>query len=703
MDSKLSRKNFYIFILLILTAFSQIVSAQNGAGDGKKTLPPAHYIRSHDYDMQNISLNLKFDWNKEQAYGTAALTLAPFVPNLRKINLDAGLMIINSVKLNGANLTFDYDEKQTLLSVNLDKVYRIGESLTLIVDYRTKGEIVPTTLGFGGGGGLKFIKPAAGNPRGRRQIWSQGESDYNRFWFPSYDSPNDFATSELTATVEKPLMVISNGKLVERKDNGDGTETFHWRIDEPHANYLTSVVVGEYSEIKGEYAGIPVSSYVFPNELKQGEETTKRLPEMVKYFSEKTGVKYPYAKYAQTIATGFSGGMENISATTMTPSMIQDARSLIDNDSDGLQSHELAHQWFGDYVTTREWSDIWLNEGFATFMAGVWTEHHEGRDAYLLEMRANQQQYLQSWRGGNRRPIVTKYYTNADALFDVYPYQRGGAVLNMLRTFLGEERFWKGINHYLVSNAHKPVETEQLRIAFEQATGQSMDWFFDEWLYKMGHPVFEITKNYDAATKTLTMKVKQTQKKDLTSDYPQVEFFQTPVDIEIGTATGTRVERVQIEPKAENVFTFKVDGEPNLVNFDYNGTLIKEVKFDKQYAELSYQMKNDPDIIGRFWALSEIKANLENSPNKEKAIADLNEAMTTDKAWQMRREAVNAFNPPPPRRRLTTAVSDDQTKLQLSPATIAALQSAAKDGNSPARAAAIRVLGQLREPQYAPL
>lgn len=339
-------------------------------------------------------------------------------------------------------------------------------------------------------------------------------------------------------------------------------------------------------------------------------------------------------------------------------------------------------------------------------MADIWAEHHEGRDAYLLEMRNNQNQYLSAWQRGVRRPIVTKYYTNADALFDVYPYQRGGAVLNMLRTYLGEENFWKGINHYLTKNAHQPVETQQLRIAFEEATGQSMDWFFDEWLYKMGHPVFEITKNYDAASKTLTLNVRQSQKKDLTSSYPQVGFFQTPVDIEIGTPSGIRVERVEIKPQAENVFTFKVDGEPNLVNFDYNGTLIKELKFEKSYAELAYQMKNDPDIAGRFWALNEIKASLPNNPDKAKAISDLTEVITNDKAWQLRREAIFAFSQPPapPSRRVTiTAVSNIQTKPDFTPATIAALQTATKDEKSLVRSAALRALGQLHDAQFAPL
>ncbi|MEP7037660.1 MAG: hypothetical protein ABI891_04905, partial [Acidobacteriota bacterium] len=228
---------FFIFLSVLFGLVSPgLILAQQDNKDTKR-LPPAHYIRSRDYDMQHIALNLKFDWDKEQAFGTATITLAPLVPDLQTVNLDAGLIVFNSIKLGGKNLTFNYDEKATLLTINLDRVYKIGEPLTFVVDYRTKGEIVPNTLGFGGGGGLKFIKPDANNPNGRRQIWSQGESDYNRFWFPSYDSPNDFATTELTATVEKPMFVMSNGKLIERKDNGNGTETFHWKMDTPHANY----------------------------------------------------------------------------------------------------------------------------------------------------------------------------------------------------------------------------------------------------------------------------------------------------------------------------------------------------------------------------------------------------------------------------------------------------------------------------------
>ena len=703
MNFKLFGRKPVIFLLALLLACSSLGVAQTGdasqqAETQKKKLPPVHYVRSRDYDVKHIALNLKFDWEKEQTYGTATITLSPLVNDLRRVDLDAGLMIINSVKLaGGADLTFNYVDKETLLSVDLDRVYNSGETLTFIVDYRTTGKTVDNNLGFGGGGGLKFIKPTADNPTRRRQIWSQGESDYNRFWFPGYDSPNDFRTTELTATVEKPMFVVGNGKLVDRKDNGDGTETFHWKMDTPYANYLTSVVVGEYAEVKGEYLGIPVSSYVFPSELKEGNASLSKLPLMVKFFSEKTGVKYPYPKYSETLAEGFSGGMENISATTMTPTLIHDEREMLDFDSESLQSHELAHQWFGDYVTCREWSDIWLNESFATYFQALWDEKSKGHDYFLYEnVLSNQQQYLDTWNRGTRRPIVTKYYTDADALFDTYAYPRGGAVLHMLRKHLGDDLFFKSLNHYLTSNANHPVQTEELRIAIEETTGQSMDWFFDQWVYKMGHPVFEVTQNYDDAAKKLTLNVKQTQKIDLMNDYPQVEFFQTYVDIEIDG----KINKVWIKPQAENVFTFDVAQKPMLISFDNEGTLIKELKFDKSNDELIYQLKNDKDVLGRKWAMSQLSARWKAKDTidaeKAKILAALNQTMTADAVWELRRDAIQLITSSQPVQQNAL----NPTPATYDPATISSLTAATKDSKSLVRTAAIAGLGLLRDPKY---
>ena len=651
-----------------------------------RPFPPARYTPSHDYDTGNITLKLRFDWEHEQAIGSAVITLTPLVKDLSRVDFDATNMTFTAVKLSsGTALTYETDTDKEKLRVKLDRDYQPSEQLTLIIDYHTNG---PQSRRLGlAGGGLRFIRPTADDPTRPRQVWSQGESEYNHYWFPCYDHPNDFFTSELYATVEKPLSVVSNGKLIETKDNGDGTRTFHWKIDQPHASYLSSIIVGEFTPIVQDYAGIPVITNVYPNEVAEGRVTAARLAEMVKFFSEKTGVKYPYAKYAQTTVRDFGGGMENISATTQTDNMIHDARTELDQTSDGLQSHELAHQWFGDYVTCRSWSDIWLNESFATYFQAMWDEHHLGHDDFLyLDVKGNQDQYYNAWKQGNRRPIVTKNYANPDAVFDTYAYPRGGAVLHMLRTYLGEDSWWHAINHYLRKYANQPVETEQFRIAIEEATGQSMDWFFDEWLYRMGHPVFQITKGYDPATKQLTLAVKQVQKADPDSQYPQVKLFQTPVDIEIVTASGVRIERAQIEPKEEQTFTFTADSQPLLVNFDYQDTLIKEVEFNKTTDELIYQLAHDQDVMGRMWALSQLTGRMQNettsAPEREQITAQLADALIHDKFWGMRLESAGSL-----------ARGGDKAR--------AALISATKDQNARVRARAITSLAATKDPALA--
>lgn len=649
-----------------------------------RLFPPPQYIPSHDYDVRHIALELRFDWQQEQALGTEVITISPLVNDLRSITLDAASMSFSAVKLNGQTpLKYDFDEKNQQLNIVFDRAYQPAEEIKLVIGYHTVRPLIGG-LSINGGGGLNFIKPSPDDPTRPRQIWSQGESEYNHYWFPCFDHPNDFFTSEITATVEKPLSVISNGSLIDVKENSDGTRTFHWKIAAPHATYLTSIIVGEYVPVVGTYDGIPVITNVYPRELEAGKVTAARLPEMVKFYSEKTGIRYPYEKYAQTVARDFNGGMENISATTQYDLMIHDARTEIDQTSDGLQSHELAHQWFGDYLTARNWSDIWLNESFATYFQALWDEHSLSHDDFLyLDVKANQDKYYTAWARGLRRPIVTKHYANPDAVFDVYSYPRGGAVLHMLRQSLGERNWWRAINHYLTRYAHQPVETEQFRIAIEEATGQSMDWFFDEWLYKMGHPVFRVTQDYDALAKALKLTVKQEQKPDPNSLYPQVVYFQTPVDIEIGTGSGTRIERARIQAKEEQTFTFQVDSAPLLVNFDYGSTLIKELRFEKATDQLSYQLAHDQDVLGRVWALQQLSAKLSSeataAADKQQIETLLGQALANDKFWGVRLEAASALN---------NARSDPAK---------AALISATKDTKSLVRAQAIRSLSSSKD------
>lgn len=631
---------------LLTTATAQQATPQHAP----RPFPAAQYIPDHNFDTRHIALNLRFDWELEQVIGTETIVLSPLVNNLERIELDAAKMTFSSVKLkSGSALKYENDAAHEKLYIVLDRPYQPSQELTLLIDYRTNGLANPTRNVGLTGVGLRFIKPSPDDPSRPKQIWSQGESEYNHHWFPCYDHPNDFFTSELTATVDKPLSVVSNGKLLDTKENQDGTRTFHWSIEQPHASYLSSIIVGEYVPITSDYLGVPIVTNVYPHEINEGKVTTARLTEMVKFFSEKTGLKYPYAKYAQTMVRDFGGGMENISATTQTDNMIHDARTELDQTSDGLQSHELAHQWFGDYLTCRTWADIWLNESFATYFQGMWDEYKLGHDEFLyLDVRGNQNQYFGTWNQGNRRPIVTKNYANPDAVFDTYAYPRGGAVLHMLRRNLGEENWWRAINYYLRKHAHQPVETEQFRIAIEESTGQSMDWFFDEWLYRMGHPVFRVTQTYDAVAKSLKLTVEQRQQVDPEWQFPQVTFFRTPVEIEIGTASGTRIEKVMIESRKEQSFTFTADSKPLLVNFDYGGTLIKELEFTKPNDELIYQLTRDQDVQGRLWALGQINTRMraESVPQTEKdaLIGEIAKALTNDSFWGMRVEAALALS-----------------------------------------------------------
>jgi aminopeptidase N len=684
------RRYFFGFLaaLVLFTAAPLVLAQRSGSLGARRAaapMPPAQYIPAHDYDQRNIKLDLRFDWEQEQVIGTATITFAPTVKDLRRLDFDAAFMAISNVTLAaGTQLKFQYDITKEKLSIFMDRPYQPNEEATVVISYHT---IKPSADKRGpAGAGLTFIKPRPDDPTRPKQIWTQGEAETNHQWFPSFDHPNDFVTTEILATVEKPLSVISNGKLISTTDNPDGTRTFDWKIDDPHATYLTSLIVGAFVSVSAEYAGIPIMTNVYRNEVEEGKVTAARLPQMVKFFSEKTGIKYPYAKYAQTTVRDFGGGMENISATTQTDNMIHDARTEIDSDSDGLQSHELAHQWFGDYVTCRSWSDIWLNESFATYFQALWDENRLGHDDFLYrDVKANQDSYFGAWNRGQRRPIVTRNYANPDAVFDTYAYPRGGAVLHMLRTFLGEDNWWRSINHYLTKYAHQPVETAQFRIAIEETTGQPMDWFFDEWLYKMGHPMFRVIQDYDAANKSLMLKVIQDQRPDPENQYPQVTYFQTPVDIEISTATSTRIERVQIEAREEQTFKFTVDSEPLLVGFDYGSTLIKEMVFVKTTGQLLYQISHDQDVLGRIWAISQLQARLKDdktsAADRQAIVKAVGDVATKDQFWGTRVEAVVAL-----------AGSKDARD---------ALLAATRDQNAKVRAAAVKQLGASREASLA--
>lgn len=657
-------------IILVLTFQSFPALAQSP--EVVLTAPPVQWTRSHNYDVQHYLIKVNFDWKEKTVTGETTITLKPYPNDLNEVEFDAGEMNVKAVKLaQGTPLQFRYLNNQKLI-ITLDKKYETNSILAITINYVTNP---------GNNPGITFITPTETDKTRPYQIWSQGEAQANHYWFPCYDAPNDKATSEVIATVEDNFQVISNGKLVNVQANpAKKTKTFHWVMNQPFSSYLISLIVGEYAEVKDRFKNTPVSSYVYKNQVEEARVSLGKLPQMVAYFSKKLEYDYPYPKYAQIMVRDFPGAMENITATTMTDTAVHDKRAHLDLSSDDLISHELSHSWFGNLLTCRDWSQLWLNESFATFMESVWTEYDKGKDDYLYVMYNNQQTYLRSWNGGLRRPIVTNLYSDPDGLFDAYAYPRGGAVVNMLRFVLGDEMFWKAIRHYIKKYQWQNVETQQLVVAIEEATGQNLQWFFDEWLYKMGHPEFEITSTYEESTKTVKLNVKQTQKPDEQRKwFSSPAFFTMPVDVAITTASGEKVNRVIIN-KAEQSFSFPVDGKPLIVNFDKGNYLIKEVKFNRSDDVLAYQLLHDSDVMGRILAAVELKAH-----KNEAMVNALVQAGTKDKFYGVRMEAANAL----------AEIKTEAAK--------AALLEILKDSNSQVRRTAIKGLGSFNDAGLADL
>ncbi len=558
-----------------------------------RNLPPgAKRVRpARTYDVQHYVIRTRFDVPDKTVIGDTTVVLKPLAAGFGSFELDASNMKVEAVTLGDTNTPLQWTQPPDKLSIKLDRAYEPAETIGVRIRYRAKPERGLYFVAQRQGGDGALTTPA--------QIWSQGEPEDNHHWFPAYDYPDDHATSEQYITTPAGEIAISNGALVETIPNADGTRTFHWKMDEPHATYLTSLVVGDYAKLDAAYKNVPLEYYTYRGTEETARKAFAKTPDMMRLFSDKLGHEYPYNRYAQTVVASFIfGGMENVTATTHSDSEIlygttREAQVSTEN----LISHELAHSWFGNLVTCRDWSELWLNEGFATFMEAVFREHDAGHDAYLAEMRSNASLYFLEDLARHRRPLVFDRYRSPLDLFDTTVYKKGALVLHMLRETVGDELFWKALNRYLAENKLKPVTTEDLKRAFEETTGQRLDWFFDQWVYKAGFPELRVRSFYSAPTRKLTLEVTQTQGQEAMT--PLV--FRLPLEIELATQSGTRTERVEVTERTQR-FTFQLDGKPLMIRFDKGARLLKMINFQQPAARLKYQLTHSSDIIGRLEA-----------------------------------------------------------------------------------------------------
>lgn len=690
------------FILLILSAAVITNSALKAEQSDKiSKLPPEESHRIRNIDVEHIALDLRFDRKLKRASGTAAITFST-LKNSDKITLDAGMLTINSIEdESGNSLIFSYDggDKNDGLEIFLDRIYSKEEIITIVINYHTNrvNETDPNNLSGSFGKGLRFLGPTIAEPKKRIQIWSMGEPESNRYWFPGYDSPDDLRTSEIKAIVENNLTVISNGILIEKKDNGDGTHTFHYKTDIPFANHNTIFAAGEYTDVLQNFEDKTLHNFSYPDETDGTAASVERLPDMIKFFSEITGVKYPYPEYSQVFVQDLPWGAAGTTISVQTENMIDDFGTHADFYYlwDGLEGESVAQQWFGNYLTCGNWNHIWLTKAFSRYFSGIYNEYKNGREEFLLYQLSFDKGIYQFDRSSEViQPVVNE---NNETAFEFaagnYPYYHGASVLNMLRKELGEKTWSKAIKLYVSSNAGKIVTTKDFLNTVEEASGESMEWFFEQWIYKTGHPVFNITKEYDKKNKILTINVKQTQNSEGKNYKTDSDFYKGKVEIEIDD----KIHQVRIEAKAENVFTFASSGEPKLVNFDFESTWIKEITFEKTFEELIYQLLNDKDILGRMSAMTELVsiAKNEKTPeeNKVKVYSAIRKIITGNSYWRLRFNAVWQLQ--------TLLTSSSQNKpATLDKETINMLKKVIKDDSSWVKTNAIRFLGMTCDPEY---
>ncbi|HEX8651449.1 MAG TPA: DUF3458 domain-containing protein [Pyrinomonadaceae bacterium] len=553
------------------------------------------------YDVLNYTIRTRFNPSGKTVFGDETVTLKPLAAGFKSFALDASDMEIEAVTLADTGQSLKWTQPPEKLSINLDRAYAPVDTINVRIRYRA----VPDR-------GLYFIpvrRGSSGRSPRPAQIWTQGEPEDNHHWFPCYDFPDDKATSEQYITTAANEVAISNGTLVEKRDNADGTHTFHWLMDQPHSTYLISLVVGDYAKLTDTYKNVSLEYYTYPGTESVARPAFSKTPEMMGWFSRVLNYEYPYDRYSQTIVANFIfGGMENITATTHADTeILRYGEEDLGQATENLVSHELAHSWFGNLVTTRDWANLWLNEGFATFMEASFKEHEHGRDAYLAELRDDAILYFQEDPSKYRRPIVYDRYRVPVDLFDSTLYKKGGFIVHMLRETVGDEIFWKALNIYLNEYKYQTVVTADLQRVFERTSGQKLDWFFDQWVYKAGFPELRVRSIYNPASRLLTLDVRQTQTPDQTT--PAV--FRLPVEIELATAaTRARTERIEINQR-EQRFTFKLDGRPLMIRFDKGARTLKKLDFPQSAAMLSYQLINSSDAVGRIEAAEALDRMIE--------------------------------------------------------------------------------------------
>ncbi len=654
-------KNIFVVLILLLTLS---LKAQD------KTYQPE---RDKINNLVHTKLKVDFNFEKSQLNGEAWVTLTPHFYPTNKVTLDAKAFKINQVKVNNTNAAYNYSDNE--LTIELDKTYNKGEEYIVYVNYVARPEEVTQkgSVSIKDAKGLYFIDPLEIDPEKPTQVWTQGETEASSCWFPTIDAPNQKTSQEIYMTVPSKFVTLSNGTLKSQTNNNNGTRTDYWKMDQKHAPYLFFMGVGDFSIVNDTWNGKKVDYYVEHEYKDVAQDIFGTTPEMMTFFSDLTGIQYPWDKYSQIVVRDYvSGAMENTTAVVHGEDAQQKKGQLIDeNEWEGTIAHELFHHWFGDLVTTESWANLTVNESFATYSVYLWYEYKYGKDKAAAHMYNDIQTYLQS--DSEDKILVRFHYHDKEDMFDTVSYHKGNAILHMLRDVLGDEAFFEGLKKYLNDHKYGTAEAHELRLALEKVSGKDLNWFFNQWYYGNGHIKATVTYDYNTINNTVTVNINQ-----------QDKVFTFPLSIDIYEGTLKTRHNVWVDSK-QNSFTFPFRKVPNLINIDAKHVLLAEFTESKTLDNYLFQFNNAPHYLDRRLALEEIV----------KHQKDNKTALNT---------VVKAFNDPYYEIRVIALENLDLFQKYNKKDIIAKVEQIAQnDEKTLVRAAAISVLGKLIEPIYKPL
>lgn len=587
-------------------------------------LPEGEYHRNleREIDILHYKADLNFDFPAEEVSGIASVTFKPLLKT-DKISLDAIRLAAEEVLLSDSETAkpLKFDQQSNKLNIFLNRSYSPDEEVTVSIRYTGRPNA-----------GMYFQKDS-GSP-GQWFVYTYGEGGLHANWLPIYNAPNDKFSSEMIVTVPLPYSAISNGALLETTQSENNSKrTFHWKQNLPHPDYLISLYVGEFEkgDLPAAFGDIPLSYWVPKGRLAEGAQTFRNTTQMVEFFSKRFDYRYPWDKYDQIAVPDYAiGAMEHTTVTGHQAGVLR-GKNAPENFSspdfvnyysvwtaDGTIAHELAHHWFGNLTTCRDLSYIWVNESFATYLQFLWDEEHGGKEALMLDNQTALDRYLEYVQKEHIiRPLEYYYFDKTSDIYnEEHTYLKGAIVLHMLRNILGDEAFFKGCSYFLDKHEFSNVDSHDLQVAFEESAGKNLDWFFEDWVYGGGHPVFEVSYRYLEERQLLDLTVKQIQ-----SFVEGQDLFRLPVEISVATSAGIQKQLILCENE-EDQFLIPCDAEPLMVSFDGQGSLVAEVRFAKTLDELLYQLKND-QFPGQIWALRELVGKFPAYPQTLQGISDI--------------------------------------------------------------------------------